>query len=104
MRKKVRVTYQISFNLPPNCPVYHATNVLKAHLRRLGGDLRPPGSFGESDEGDPMFALGSTSTGRLSVNRIVQSSSFEYGAAKWKEATALIKKLQTQLTTKESSK
>jgi hypothetical protein len=52
-----RVTFRISFELPPGCTVAHAQETLADHLSSMGGDLRPPGADPEFPEGDSMFDL-----------------------------------------------
>lgn len=67
---KQRVTYQVSFDLPRGCPPSHATDVLRRHLGAMGGDLRPPASYDENDDGDPMFGVGKSS--RMTIRKVTK--------------------------------
>jgi hypothetical protein len=57
MPTKKRVSFVVSFDLPVGCSIAHARHTLESHVKYMGGDKRPPGSYGEDDPGDPMFDL-----------------------------------------------
>lgn len=57
MPSTTRVEFRVAFDLPPDCSRSYAKECLESHLSIMGGDLRPPGSIGDEDPGDPMFGL-----------------------------------------------
>jgi hypothetical protein len=52
-----RVTLIVSFDLPEGATVAAAVGYVEDAVASHAGSLRPPGSYGETDEGDPFFGL-----------------------------------------------
>lgn len=52
-----RVSFCVTFRLPRDCSIRRARDYVEEAVAGWRGGLRPPGSYGEDDNGDPIFNL-----------------------------------------------
>ena len=52
-----KVTFEVSFSLPPGATLSEARRYVLNAVSTWQGSLRPPGGYSEDDPGDPMFGL-----------------------------------------------
>lgn len=57
MRRRKRVEFLVSFVRPPKAKDVDMREYILDAVATWRGSLRPPGTYGEFDEGDPMFDL-----------------------------------------------
>ena len=60
---KRQVAFVVRFELPDGAGLNDAKQYVEDAVHSWAGSLRPPGSYNESDEGDPMFGLNRASVG-----------------------------------------
>lgn len=56
-----RVAFIVSFELPDGADRDDAQTYVEEAVSSFQGSLRPPGAYGDDDDGDPMFCLNSDS-------------------------------------------
>lgn len=57
----MRVRLAVSFDLPEGADRRDAVDYVADAVKTWRGQCRPPGSYSEDDDGDPMFGLDSDS-------------------------------------------
>lgn len=66
-RKVRRVVFKVSFELPSKAKVQEAQEYVWDAVASMSGSLRPPASYSEYDNGDPLWGL---DAGSIIVTRL----------------------------------
>ena len=57
MRKTRRVAFLVAFDVPAGATVTACQNYVRDAVATMAGTCRPPGSYDDQDDGDPLFSL-----------------------------------------------